>query len=105
MHRPSCPFHVAIVRSPLPLRGIIVAGQIGGLFMLVLAAAQVCDRLRGRSLKLADGVRGHARNGRGDGMHGIVGGMRLVDIDVGGRLWEFALGFDEAGLEVDDVVA
>ncbi len=31
--------------------------------------------------------------------------VRVAQVDVGGRLWVFALGLDESGLEVDNIFA
>lgn len=38
-------------------------------------------------------------------LRGMAGGAGLMDFDVGWWLREFALGFNETGLEADNVVA
>lgn len=82
--------------------------------MGMLAGTQTCrgDGARGRGLHLAHG--GHGS----DGSAGVLAvqvvevllrlvltGVRVGEVDVGRRLREVALGFDQAGLEVDDVLA
>ena len=71
------------------------------------AIVDVGDGLGGAGLQLAHGGTGHRSGGCGGTVVQVVvrAPARLLQRDVARRLGEVALGFDEARLQVDDVVA
>lgn len=72
--------------------------------MLVLSATQACHCLSSGSLKLTHGGTSHRRGRCGHEVH-LLRRSWVGNLDVGRRLWKLALGFDEARLKIDNVVA
>jgi len=100
--------HLDVVAVLQPLGRVVGgAGEVGGFLVMMLAGTQARDGLCGRRLEVADRRRAHGRGRCGDLlllMHRVRGAW-VWQVDVRRRLRELALGFDEARLEVDDVVS
>lgn len=71
------------------------------------AIAEVGDRLCGARLQLAHRRRCHGRRRRRDMVveMALSDTSRVLEVDIAGHGRDFTLGFEEAGLQVDDVVA